>query len=337
MSVRRSAVLAVWVLAALAARAGAQPASDTATLTANIATIAKLSLSTTSVTFVDADPDTTPQIPALGGPLSITAKARATGGAQVVLTVQATDDLRSGLDTIGAPAITWTTTGTGFVGGTLSKSSSVRVAQWNGSGVRTGTQTLLFANLWTYPTGTVLGVPGLHADRAMMTGLFASLAPGRRAFLAALVGCALACGAAPASAQGRAARPKTKLNLKVSPAAISFASSDPDTVPQIAAPPLTVQIRVRQNTGSWQLTVLADGDLISGANTVDITNVTWTATPAPPFQNGTLSRTVAQRVASGTGNVNPATNGALIFRLANSWNYAAGIYSQTLVFTLSAP
>ena len=70
---------------------------------------------------------------------------------------------------------------------------------------------------------------------------------------------------------------------------------------------------------------------------VDITNVSWTATPAPPFQNGTLSKTVAQRMASGTGVVNPATNGSVTFRLANSWNYTAGLYTQTVTFTLSAP
>jgi hypothetical protein len=154
MSARFSAVLAVWVLVALAAPASAQPVSDTATLTANIGPVAKLTLSTTSVAFPDADPDTTPLVEAAGGPLSITVKTRATGGAQVQLTVQAADDLRSGLDTIGAQAITWTASGSGFVNGTLSKTTSVQVAQWLGSGLHTGTQTLLFANLWTYPTGT---------------------------------------------------------------------------------------------------------------------------------------------------------------------------------------
>ncbi len=128
-----------------------------------------------------------------------------------------------------------------------------------------------------------------------------------------------------------------RLDLSVSPSSIVFTSADPDLVPLVTAAPITVQIRVRQNDGPWQLTVMANGDLNSGADTVDITNVTWTATPAPPFQGGTLSKTVAQRVASGTATVNPAQNGSVTFRLANSWNYAAGTYSQTLVFTLSAP
>jgi len=128
-----------------------------------------------------------------------------------------------------------------------------------------------------------------------------------------------------------------QLELSISPASISFASADPDISPVIAAAPVVVTIRVRQNTGPWSLTVLANGDLLAGSATVDITNVSWTATPAPPFQNGTLSKTVAQPMASGTGNVNPAQNGSVTFRLANSWTYSAGNYTQTVFFTLSAP
>jgi hypothetical protein len=82
---------------------------------------------------------------------------------------------------------------------------------------------------------------------------------------------------------------------------------------------------------------VALGDLISGASSIDISSVTWIATPAPPFQNGTMSRLVAQRLASGTGNANPAQQGQITFRLANAWTYAAGTYTQTIVFTLSAP
>ena len=129
-----------------------------------------------------------------------------------------------------------------------------------------------------------------------------------------------------------------RLDLSLSPAVITFPSSDPDAVPVVPAPPVQVTYRVRQNTNApWSLTVLAAGDLISGPSQVDISNVTWVATPAPPFQNGTLSKTVAQRVASGTGNVNPDTIGSITFRLANSWTYSTGTYTQTILFTLSAP
>jgi hypothetical protein len=50
-----------------------------------------------------------------------------------------------------------------------------------------------------------------------------------------------------------------------------------------------------------------------------------------------MSKTVAQRLASGTGQVNPTRQGQVTFRLANSWNYTAGLYTQTVVFTLTAP
>jgi len=151
--------------------------------------------------------------------------------------------------------------------------------------------------------------------------------------LAATVTCVALC-VLPSVA---AAQPGPRLEITVSPASVSFPSANPDVSPVVAAAPVVVTIRIRQSSGPWSLTVLANGDLLAGASTVDITNVSWTATPAPPFQNGVLSKTVAQSMASGTGNVNPATNGSVTFRLANAWNYNAGLYTQTVTFTLSAP
>ena len=135
---------------------------------------------------------------------------------------------------------------------------------------------------------------------------------------------------APAAAQ--------RLDLSISPQTISFPLSDPDTVPIVSSVSAQLTYRVRQNNDQpWTLTVLAMGDLISGLSTVDIGSVSWIATPAPPFQNGTLSKTVAQRLAGGVGNINPTATGQIAFRLANSWNYSAGLYTQTIVFTLAAP
>jgi hypothetical protein len=137
--------------------------------------------------------------------------------------------------------------------------------------------------------------------------------------------------AAPAAAQ--------RLDLAISPQTISFPLADPDTVPIVSSVSVQLTYRVRQNDNDqpWTLTVLAMGDLISGLSTVDIGSVSWIATPAPPFQNGTLSKTVAQRLAGGIGNLNPTATGQIAFRLANSWTYTAGLYTQTIVFTLSSP
>lgn len=141
-----------WAVAAPATPASAQAA--TATLSANVSPIAKLVLSTASASFPDADPDLTPQIATTGGPILITAKSRANPGTQVLLTLQAADDLRSGINVIPASNITWTATGAGFVAGTLSKAAPVTLATWSGSGVRGGSQQLYLRNLWTHPTGT---------------------------------------------------------------------------------------------------------------------------------------------------------------------------------------
>lgn len=151
----------------------------------------------------------------------------------------------------------------------------------------------------------------------------------RLAIVPVLAVAALLAQASPAVAQ--------RLDLTLTPRVVTFTSSDPDTVPIMTAAPVQVSYRVRQNAGPWTLTMLAAGDLISGGSTVDISTVTWTATPAPPFRNGTLSKTVAQTLASGSGNVNPTATGSVTFRVVNSWTYNAGTYTQTVIFTLSAP
>jgi hypothetical protein len=129
-----------------------------------------------------------------------------------------------------------------------------------------------------------------------------------------------------------------QLNLTVTPLVVTFPTTDPDTAPVLNAPPMTVEYRVRANGNRpWLLTVQASGNLISGLSQIPASAVTWTVTPAPPFQAGTMHSTQAQPVAAGIGNVNPARIGTITFRLVNSWNYDAGTYIQTLTFTLSTP
>lgn len=128
-----------------------------------------------------------------------------------------------------------------------------------------------------------------------------------------------------------------RLEVSVTPLSVSFPGGDPDFVPVLISAPVQVTYRVRGNAGPWTISLLAGGDLNSGGATVDISNISWVATPAPPFQSGTLSKTVAQTLASGTGNVPLANNGSVTFRLANLWTYSAGTYTQTIFFTLSAP
>jgi hypothetical protein len=127
---------------------------------------------------------------------------------------------------------------------------------------------------------------------------------------------------------------KAKLTLGV--AAVNFADADPDSVPSIAATENPVSVTVKAQTGgasSVTLTVQANGDLDSGTDTIDITNVTWTATGAG-FVAGTMD-TAAQSAGSWTGS--GRFDGTFSYQLANSWSYNAGSYSQTVVYTLTAP
>jgi hypothetical protein len=144
--------LSLFVAVLSAAPASAQTA--TATFSANLAGFAKFSLSSNTVTFPDADPDTIPLVPASSGPLTITVKARATAGSTIRLTISATDSLRSGVNTIPATALTWTTTGSGYTAGTVSQFAAQTLGTWTGPGVQIGTQSYLFQNSWTYVPGT---------------------------------------------------------------------------------------------------------------------------------------------------------------------------------------
>lgn len=128
--------------------------AQTVAASANIATIAKLAVIPASLLFPDADPDLVPAIPSSNGPITITAKARSSPGSQVTLTVLASDDLRSGMDTVPVGALRWSATGDGFVAGTASRTSSQLVATWFSSGVRTGTQLFTLDNTWQRATGT---------------------------------------------------------------------------------------------------------------------------------------------------------------------------------------
>lgn len=127
---------------------------------------------------------------------------------------------------------------------------------------------------------------------------------------------------------------KAKLTLGV--AAVNFADADPDSVPSISAGENPVSVTVKAQTGGSSavtLSVQANGDLDSGTDTIDITNVTWTATGAG-FVAGTMD-TSAQSAGSWTG---PGQrSGTFSYFLANSWDYPAGSYSQTVVYTLTAP
>lgn len=140
-------------LLAVAADTRAQnPLTQNEAVTFVVAAQAKLTLSLTTLTFPNADPDTVTTIQANEGPMTITASARFASG-QGILTVLASDDLRSGMNTILVSALKWTASGSGFVGGTMSNSAAQTVAAWNTSGSYTGIVTFTLDNSWSYAIG----------------------------------------------------------------------------------------------------------------------------------------------------------------------------------------
>ena len=94
------------------------------------------------------------------------------------------------------------------------------------------------------------------------------------------------------------------------PSTINFPDADPDTVPSIPATENPVQVTANVTTGNNKtvtLTALAQGDLVSGSNTIPISNVTWTAS-GNGFSAGTMSKSAAQQVGRWTGTGHPYRN-----------------------------
>ncbi len=141
------------MMLATALPAVAATRNRTATATATVSSRVKLSISSSTLAFPNADPDVTPAIAASGGPLTITAKASTTIGSTVQLVVVASGDLLSGVDQIGISALKWTASGSGFAAGTMSKTAAQTVASWVSSGSWTGTQSYTLDNAWTYAMG----------------------------------------------------------------------------------------------------------------------------------------------------------------------------------------
>jgi len=161
---------------------------------------------------------------------------------------------------------------------------------------------------------------GVAAGRARASRLFAG------------IGLTIGIFMAPSAARATSAK------LDFSVLTLSFPSADPDTVPTILAVEnpviVTVDINGPSSTLS-ELTVMAAGDLMSGSDQIPVSQVEWQAqgvgfVPGPTR----LSKDAPQLVGQWAGNTN--AQGSLRFGMENSWDYATGVYSQTVVYTLIA-
>ncbi len=139
-----------------------------------------------------------------------------------------------------------------------------------------------------------------------------------------------------AALSGAAHATSARLDFGVS--TLSFPSADPDSVPVIRAVenPVAVDVTINgPHSTISQLTVQAAGDLISGPDQIAIDHVGWQGqgegfVPGPARLSKDEPRLVGQWVGKG------AKQGSLRFGMENSWDYAAGVYSQTVVYTLVA-
>ena len=138
------------------------------TMTVNLSAWYDLSLSAASISFTDVAPD----IQAVPGTKSITANEVITVRAFAVtknndtlgLLVKANGDLASGSDTIGIGAISWVSTGSGYVDGAMA-ASNVTAGSWSGSILHWHEGTFTYSFLRDYTTQT----PGSYTATATYT------------------------------------------------------------------------------------------------------------------------------------------------------------------------
>jgi hypothetical protein len=118
---------------------------------------------------------------------------------------------------------------------------------------------------------------------------------------------------------------------------ITFPNMDPDEIKQVPALQNDIKVTVKARTGSTSpvtLHVIADGDLVSGPDSIPVQNVTWQAS-GPGFVGGALSKSSIQAAGSWTGS--GIRQGIFRYFLNNSWNYQKGEYQVTITYTLSTP
>jgi hypothetical protein len=284
------------------------------------ANIVRFTVSPTSISLPDQDPDLFPEVSTATDVTADFSINNLTSAENWVLEIYSDGNLVSGSDTIPIANVRWTVTGSGtppptsLQNGTFSLGVYREAGRGSGDSKKKADVTCYFrfhlSNLWPYATGNYsklitlrLTVPGEVVSRTFT--LSVSLA----------------------------ARAKLEFGLL----ALSFPDADPDSVPSIPANVNPLSVTSNTRTGSsltTTLTCLASGDFTSGANTIGIGNMSWTATGSG-YVPGVMSRSTAQPAGSWTG---PGKRtGTFSYFLTNSWLYLVGVYSTTISYTLTGP
>lgn len=125
------------------------------------------------------------------------------------------------------------------------------------------------------------------------------------------------------------------VRLSLTPRAINFPDADPDTVPEVAAGENPVQVTILARGSQITLTARALTHLVSGADQIEISNVSWTATGSG-FLPGRLKDAAEVLVGQWSAPFTSIMRGSLNFFLHNSWHYPVGKYTATVIFTATA-
>ena len=139
------------------------------TMTVNLSAWYDLSLSATSISFTDVAPTAAAapaaaSIAANEGAVSVRAFAVTGAGKTLSLTVKANGDLVSGSDSIEIGAISWASTGSGYVNGAMA-TSNVTAGSWSGSILHWHEGTFTYSFLRDYATQA----PGAYTASATYT------------------------------------------------------------------------------------------------------------------------------------------------------------------------
>jgi hypothetical protein len=126
------------------------------TLAVSLSERLKLAFDMAGINFPDANPDVFPVIAANENPVAVVSGMRTSAGRSVRLLVTAPDALTSGSNTIAIANVTWTSSGTGYVAGTMGP-GPVTAGSWAASASRSGSFSYFLANSWSTNSGTYNG------------------------------------------------------------------------------------------------------------------------------------------------------------------------------------
>jgi hypothetical protein len=129
---------------------------------------------------------------------------------------------------------------------------------------------------------------------------------------------------------------RVKMEFDRSAVAIATTAVDPSTVTPALAAPLTVTAKARTSPNQRVvLTAKADGPFRSGPSTIPANKLSWTATGTGFTTAGTANENTARRVGDWRGS--GVWTGVQTYAFADDWNYAVGVYTLTMTYTLTMP